>query len=444
MQSRTEFVEIQNGRSIKPLAVIRMSPPQLKIPNPIFHDNSGPDVQTEPRVMTRLRQILAGLAAILIAALIWLPCLHFFFTKPVSHFRQEQGLSPEARQLAARHLQLWTDQTLRATELNKMRVSNAEWDFMGRSYLVWSLANMALRDPASKPLYLQTMDQIIDETLRLEKQEGMYFFLMSYAKDQPYVMQPAHSLFLDGEIALMLAARRVVEEKPEYKPLLTERVNAIVERFGKSRRLILESYPDQCWMFDHCVALDAIKMADFLDGTDHSAMIHGWLAMAKRRLVDPKTGLLFSSFTTTGAPLDGPEGSSIWMVAHSLQLLDADFARDQYQRARKELAATTLGFGYAHEWPRSWQGAPDVDSGPIVPFFDISAGSSGMAFIGASAFHDDEFLKPLAATLDFAGFPTRSRGRLKYCASNQVGDAALLYAATLGPLWEKVASGRKP
>ena len=27
-----------------------------------------------------------------------------------------------------------------------MRVSNAEWDFMGRSYLVWSLANMATLD----------------------------------------------------------------------------------------------------------------------------------------------------------------------------------------------------------------------------------------------------------------------------------------------------------
>jgi len=87
---------------------------------------------------------------------------------------------------------------------------------------------------------------------------------------------------------------------------------------------------------------------------------------------------------------------------------------------------------------------PDVDSGPIIPVFDISAGSSGMAFIGASAFQDEEFLKSLAATVDFAGFPNRTHRRLKYCASNQVGDAALLYAATLGPLWEKVETGTKP
>ena len=325
-----------------------------------------------------------------------------------------------------------------------MRVSNAEWDFMGRSYLVWSLANMALRNPASKPLYLRTMDQIIDETLQIEKQKGMYFFLMDYAHRGPYLMQPAHSLFLDGEIAMMLASRRMVEEKPEYKWLLTERVNGMVERFRKSPQMMLESYPDECWTFDHCVALDAIKMADSLDGTDHSQLIHDWIAMAKQRLVDPKSGLLISTFTTRGAPLIGPEGSSIWMVAHSLQLLDPDFARDQYKRARKELGTVTLGFGYAHEWPESWRGDADVDSGPIIPGFDISAGSSGIAFIGASSFGDDSFLASLAATLDFAGFPSRTDGRLKYCASNQVGDAALLYAATLGPLWEKTETGAKP
>ena len=67
-----------------------------------------------------------------------------------------------------------------------------------------------------------------------------------------------------------------------------------------------------------------------------------------------------------------------------------------------------------------------------------------MAFIGASTFDDGIFLRSLAATLDFAGFPSRSHGRLKYCASNQVGDAALLYAATLGPLWQKVKTGAKP
>jgi hypothetical protein len=164
--------------------------------------------------------------------------------------------------------------------------------------------------------------------------------------------------------------------------------------------------------------------------------------MAKTKLVHEESGLLISSFTTDGTPLDGPEGSTLWMVAHCLQILDADFARDQYERARRQLGRTTLGFSYAQEWPASWTGPADIDSGPIIPVFNISAGSSGMAFIGASAFSDERFLSSLATTLDFAAFPIRKDGRLKYCGSNQVGDAALLYAATLGPVWQKATKSK--
>src|SRR5947208_3054563 len=142
--------------------------------------------------MSRRKRISSGLTATTLAAVVWLPCLHFFFTKVPSTFRQTEGLSPQARQLAARHLELWNQPQLRQQELRKMRASNAEWDFMGRSFLVWSLANMGLREPASRQLYLQTIDQIIDETVRLEKQEGMHVFLMPYAKARPYVVQPAH------------------------------------------------------------------------------------------------------------------------------------------------------------------------------------------------------------------------------------------------------------
>jgi hypothetical protein len=389
-------------------------------------------------VSAKPKNLIVGLAALVVAGLIWIPCLHFFYARQASAFNSDHSLSLQAKALAKRQLEVWSEPALRDRELRKMRASNAEWDFMGRSFLVWSLANMGERNPASKPLYLETMDRILDETLRLEQERGMYFFLMPYAKSRKYVAQPEHSLFLDGEIALMLASRRMLEERPESKPLLTERINAISGRLLRSPHLVLESYPDECWMFDHVVALAAMRMADKLDGSDHSALIRDWLVMARERLVHKESGLLISSFTTDLNPLDGPEGSTLWMVAHCLQVLDEEFARDQYERARKELGRTTLGFAYSREWPNTWTGQADVDSGPIFPVFNISAGSSGMALIGAAAFKDQAYLSSLARTLEFAAFPSRKAGGLKYCASNQVGDAALLYAATLGPLWEKV------
>jgi hypothetical protein len=380
-----------------------------------------------------------GLLAFVLALAVWLPCLHFFFRRPLSNFYQENGISPQARLLAARHLQLWTDPALRQTELKKMRSSNAEWDFMGRSFLVWSLVNMGLREPQMKSQYLPVIDQIIQETIKIERQDGIYAFLMPYAKDRPYRIKPARSLFIDGEIALMMGARRVLQEEAAYKQPMTERLNLIEQCWNGNPMMAAESYPDECWTFDHAVALAAFKIADRLDGTDHSALCMRWIEIAKKKLVHKETGLLVSSFEMDGTPLDGPEGSTIWMVAHCLQVVDEPFARDQYERARKELGRVVLGFGYGLEWPASWQGPRDIDSGMVIPIFEVSAGSSGMAFMAASTFHDWNFLQALSATLDMAAFPSRKNGQLKYCASNQVGDAALLYASVLGPLWENTS-----
>lgn len=388
---------------------------------------------------SRIKQTGAALMALGLAAVIWLPCLHLFFRKPVSRFYQNEGVSPMARQLAARHLQLWTDPALRKAELEKMRSSNAEWDFMGRTFLVLSLANMGLREPAAGTQYLPVIDQIIQETVRIEQQDGFRSFLMPYARSHPYKIQPERSLFIDGEIALMMAARRMLEEREDYRQPMTDRLRQIEDRWNANPIMAAESYPDECWTFDHCVALAAFKMADRLDGTDHSDLCRRWIAVAREKLVDQQTGLLVSSYDTRGLAMDGPEGSTIWMVVHCLQAVDESFATEQYQRARQQLGRITLGFGYGVEWPSSWQGPRDIDSGAVIPFFEVSAGSSGMAFIAASSFGDRDFLQSLAATLDMAAFPRREHGRLKYCASNQVGDAALLYAAVQGPLWRRLS-----
>lgn len=388
-----------------------------------------------------IRRWLLGCSSLAVATSLWLPLVHLWFEQPASHYYSAQGVPPKARELAARHLDLWTDPALKSRELERMRRSNAEWDFMGRSFLVWSLANLALREPARQVDYLSVMDQIIDETIRLEQQEGIYFFLMSYAKARPFIVQPARSLFLDSEIALMLAVRRVIAEKSDYRTKLTERIEAMASRMRQNPLAAAESYPDECWLFDHAVALAAFRLTDFLDGTRHQPLIQTWLAAAKASLIHPATGLLVSSYNLQGKAADGPEGSSIWMAAHCLQLVDEAFARDQYDRAQRELGRVVGGFGYSREWPVSWRGLRDVDAGAVIPWLEISAGGSGLAFVGAASFRDLDFLKTLSATLDFAAFPQKKQGRLRYCGSNQVGDAVLLYSTVMGPLWEKVRKG---
>jgi hypothetical protein len=344
-----------------------------------------------------------------------------------------------AEPLAAEQVRLWTDAAARQRDAAEMRQVNPEWDFMGRSFVVWALANRSLRHPELKAKYLAVIDRIIDDTIKTEHDQGIYYFLMHYARTRPFVAQPPRSLFLDGEIALMLAARRMVEEKESYRQPLAERVGEMVRRMESGPVLSAESYPDECWMFCNTVALAAIRLSDKLDGTDHSAFFRKWIAAAKKSLIDRRTGLLVSAFTRDGRVIQGPRGSSIWMAAHCLQLIDEPFAADQYRRAKKELSGDVPLIGYAREWPASPARRADVESGAIVPGFDASASSSGLALVAARAFDDGPYFRDLQTSLGFFAAPAERAGRLRYGAGNQVGDAVILYAATLGPLWAKAA-----
>ena len=384
------------------------------------------------------RRFFFAVVSLAIASAIWLPSIHFIFVPTVENYYREAGISPIVRELVNQHLKLWNDPQLREKEISRMRGSNAEWDFMGRTFLVLALANLGLRDREGKADYLQIIDRIIDETIRLEKEKSFYFFLMGYSRTGNFIASPARSIFVDGEIALMIGARRIVEERTDYKPLLRERVDAMQFQMMQSPVLCGESYPDECWIFCNSIALVAMRVYDVLDGQNHDDFIQEWLSTAKSRLVENSTGLLVSSLRLNGTHGDGPEGSTIWLVVHCLQLLDEAFARDQYQRARKELFRSLGGFGYASEWPKSCKSGSDIDSGPIIPVLELSAGSTGLAFLGAATFGDTEFLKALIMSLELGAFPIRKDGCLRYAGSNQVGDAVLLYALTTGPLWKEI------
>jgi hypothetical protein len=236
------------------------------------------------------------------------------FKKNLDNYRNQHGVSTVARMLVATHLAVWSDAELRRRELDKMRQRNPEWDFMSRTYFVVALVNMALRDQEYVAKARDIIDAIIENTLEVERESGFEHFLMSYGQGEGWIQQPPRSLFVDGEIALMLAARRILKEKHSYKPLLTERVDVMVSRMAKSPVLSAESYPDESWVFCNTVALAAIRMADHLDGSDHSDFLRSWVKTAKKRLIDSKTGLLISAYAPDGTPSPsgfGPEGSTI-------------------------------------------------------------------------------------------------------------------------------------
>ena len=312
---------------------------------------------------------------------------------------------------------------------------------MSRTFFILALANMAMRDPEYKNQACEIIDTIIENTLRLERERGFEHFLLGYGRAGEWVVRPRRSHFVDGEIAIMLGARRLIEERESYRPLLAERVEIMISRMNESPVLCAESYPDECWIFCNTVSLAAIRIADVLDATDHSQFLSEWVRNAQKTLIDGKSGMLISAFAVNGKPARcgfGPEGSSIWMSSHMLQIVDQEFATQQYQRARKQLGRSVFGFGYSREWPPGFEGPMDIDSGPVVPFIQASASASGLAMVAAGAFGDKDYFTKLLTSVNFAGFPEESEEKLVYHASNPVGDVVMLYAMLQGPLWKEI------
>ncbi len=399
------------------------------------------------RVSTR---ILLELLCVALAAAIWLPALPLLHRPSAETARGADGeLGPLAERLLTRQLALWNDPERRAGEVARMRAGNAEWDFMGRTFLVLALANAALREPERRDEALAVIDLIVAETVRLEREEGFRHFLLPYGHGTAgWVSDPARSIFVDGEITLMMAARRLVAERDDWREPMDARVAIMIEQMRASPVVSAESYPDECWLFCNSVALAAVALTDALEGTDRATpLARDWIAAAKKTLIHEETGLLIATYQVDGSPHPagpGPEGTSIFIGAHMLQTVDQELAADQYRRAAAELTGTLLGFGYAREWPVSAEGSMDIDSGPIVPIVDASAASSGLAMVGAAAFEDEATLLALLASLEALGFPEdEADGSRRYLAGNQVGDAVLLYALTLGPLWDEAARRRQ-
>lgn len=350
---------------------------------------------------------------------------------------EPQGsLHPRAQVILDEQVADWEAASGLPSSYAEMRQINAEWDFMGRTFLVLSLANQAVAEPERAPAYLEMIDALIADTLAAEAEHGQEHFLMPYGRNGGW-LGSGRSVFVDGEIALMLTTRRAVSPD-RWEDEAQARVELLVAELEAAPVGVVESYPDEGWLFCHSMALAAIRLHDHAQGTDHSELVDRWVEGARRDLMDPDTGLLVSSFRRDASWLDGPEGSSIWLTAVNLQLLDPELAQAQYEGARRELGGTVLGMGYAREWPASWVGRVDVDSGPIVPGIDASASSSGFALLASRAFEDEPWNRQLVRALNASDALIQVDPTLAAMADNAVGDAVLLYAFTFGPLWEKV------
>jgi hypothetical protein len=283
---------------------------------------------------------------------------------------------------------------------------------------------------------------MIRDTDALATERGQRHFLLGYADHQAWRQPEAGSLFVDGEVAMMVAARRAVRDEPWLADLASTWTHRVEQDFALAGEGLPESYPNEAWAFCITTALMSLHINDVVEGTDHSALIATYTERMHTDLVDTNTGLIGSDWTVSGDPLDGTEGSSVWWVSTGLLLLDSDLAEVQYAGAHDALIGGLPGMAWSREWPGDAHRS-DIDSGPIVPVFDASPAASGFALVAASAHGDDATRARLVRAIRASDVLLTLDPRLSQMAEAPMGDAILQFGLGFGPLWAKIQSERK-
>jgi len=229
---------------------------------------------------------------------------------------------------------------------------------------------------------------------------------------------------------------------PKYLSLLRDQVESLSAEIDRSPVGWIEDYPDECYPTDILAAIAAIRRADAVLGTDHSAFLKRALRGFSGKTLDADTGLSpYLGGADSGALLGPPRGCGISYMTTFGPEIWPDEARGWYALYEKHFWQRrwwAVGF---REWPRGkaqgeWY--VDVDSGPVVAGFGTAACAFGIGAARTNGRFDHSW--PLAAEALVTSWPlpggTLAGERFLSNATDApyLGEAGMLFNFTRQPL----------
>ncbi|MFI6865609.1 hypothetical protein [Nocardia sp. NPDC050406] len=232
--------------------------------------------------------------------------------------------------------------------------------------------------------------------------------------------------------ALALGMARWVD--PAFPPDLAASHDALIASYERrllaSPTALLDTFPGRAYPTDVAAVAAAIAVHGRVTGVDHSAVLAHWARQVRAVQIDHDTGLVVQRMGVDGTAQDAPRASGTGLAAYFAGFADQALAR--------ELAASLfaqerniLGFSAIHEYGDGYDGAGDMDSGPLVLGISISA--TGFALAPARAFGHRDMFTRLFRTTDLFGLPVQSGARTRFASGGVIGNALLLAFLTSGP-----------
>jgi hypothetical protein len=368
---------------------------------------------------------------------------------PAWHARRADALyagDADAQRALARGARWWTERDLERSDfMTGSPRFDGEWLFATSMMTAMGLGQTALEHPRWKAEHGRAMARAIDRLLRPELRvfdreawDGHDALDDVLASDRPHVA------YL-GYLSLAMSLHQVVDRRSRHAAL-NGRILAHLERLAaESPTALLETYPGEVYPIDNSAFIGSLGLHARATGTDHRATLERALRALHRDHTDRASGLLYQRIDRdTGRPEDRPRASGTALAVYFLGFVCAgeeirhrgpcvnapDVSRALWRALRAQVGGPG-GLGMTREYPPGEEGGGDVDSGPVVLGYGVSA--TGFSIGGARIHGDREAYRRALATASFFGAPIERDGRLHWALGGPMGDALLFAMLTAQP-----------
>jgi len=309
---------------------------------------------------------------------------------------------------------------------------DGEWLFCTHVLGATGFAQMAIQHPEAKEHYVQQMEVSIEKLLDEKMQHFDQKLWGNKAMETLDSDSEHHGAYL-AYLNFVLSLHRTLQPESQFAETNDRITETIIRRMENSKIMLLETYRNQVYPADNCLAIASIGLHSKATGADNGDVLERIIKNFREICIDEKSGLMFQALSSSsGNPMDEPRGSGTAFGLYFLSFVDHEISADLYRAARKELASSVIGFGLMQEYPATSPGGiGDVDSGPVIMNYGVSP--TGFMMAGTRIFDDREYFKKLYRTSVLFGAPLRTWDEWEYVCGGPLGNAIMFAMLTAVP-----------
>jgi hypothetical protein len=289
------------------------------------------------------------------------------------------------------------------------------------------------------------LDAMLSPAARVFDRDAWSFDALASTEAAPGSSRDRGHVAYLGYAGLALGLHRLLVPSSRFDARHDAIAAALARRFAASRTGFVETYPNEVYPVDNTAALGALALHAKATHRPPPAGLARGLEAVRTHGIQLESGLLAQAVdASSGAPRDPGRGSGTALAAYFLAYADHAMSASLYRAVHRELFRTVIGFGVVLEHPSTCEKCPgrvDIDSGPVVAGFGVSA--TGFA-IGASRANDDrDAFASLYATAHLFGAPFDEGTTRTFATGGPLGDA-ILFAMLTAPRSATLATVATP